>query len=73
MITHSYQYLRSDLTQWDKAKLDLLALDKDAMPREANRIVKQVLAEHQVPVLDEAILREGDEILRAYEKEVTRA
>jgi hypothetical protein len=48
--------------------LDLLALDKDAMPKEANRTIKQVLVEQQVPALDEAILREGNEILKAYKK-----
>ncbi len=67
---HTLKYLRSDLTQWDRSKLNLLALDKDEMPREANRIVKQVLADHEVPTLDEAILCEGDEILKAYENEM---
>ncbi len=70
---HTLKYLRSDLTQWDKAKLALLALDKNDMSKEANRIVKQVLAEHQIPVLDEAIRREGDKILEAYETEVASA
>ncbi|MBW2613436.1 MAG: trimethylamine methyltransferase family protein, partial [Deltaproteobacteria bacterium] len=67
---HTLKYLRSDLTQWDRSKLDLLALDKDEMPREANRIVKQVLADHEVPALEEAILCEGDAILKAYENEM---
>ncbi len=70
---HTLKYLRSDLTQWDQAKLDLLALDKDAMPKAANLVVKKVLEDHQVPNLDAAILREGDEILKTYENEITRS
>jgi len=67
---HTLKYLRSDLTQWDKAKLALLNLDKEAMQREANRVVKQTLAEHQVPALDEALVQEAGKILKAYEEEV---
>lgn len=64
---HTLKYLRSDLTQWDSAKLDLLALEKTAMSQEANRIARQVLDHHQVPSLDEAVLVEGDRIIKAYE------
>jgi len=68
---HTIKYLRSDLTQWDRAKLDLLALEKTDMPREANRIARQILADHQVPALDEAVIREGDRIIKDYEREVS--
>ena len=68
---HTLTYLRSDLTQWDATKLELLALDHDDMAREANRIVKKTLNEHQVPALDEDLIQAGDEIIKAYEKEVS--
>ncbi len=68
---HTLKYLRSDLSQWDPAKLDLLALGKTDMSPKANQIVKQILTDHQVPVLDEAVLREGDKIIKAYEREVS--
>ena len=68
---HTLKYLRSDLTQWDPAKLDLLALGKAEMPLKANLIAKQILADHKVPALDQAVLREGDRIIKAYEKEVS--
>lgn len=70
---HTLKYMRSDLIQWDKTKLAFLDLEKKAMQQEANRVVKQTLAEHRVPTLDEAILRQGDEILKAYEEEVSGA
>jgi len=70
---HTLKYMRSNLTQWNRSKLELLNLEKSEMIRAANRIVKQTLADHEVPVLDEAILRRGDEILKAYEKEVSGA
>jgi trimethylamine--corrinoid protein Co-methyltransferase len=69
---HTLKYLRSDLIQWDRAKLDLLSLEKADMSREANRIVKQIIADHHVPVLDEAVIQEGDRIIKTYEKEVSQ-
>ncbi|MEN8244025.1 MAG: trimethylamine methyltransferase family protein [Thermodesulfobacteriota bacterium] len=68
---HTLKYLRSDLTQWDRTKLALLALDDDHMAQEANRVVRKVLAEHQVPSLDDTLLQAGNEIIKAYEKEVS--
>jgi trimethylamine--corrinoid protein Co-methyltransferase len=68
---HTLKYLRSDLTQWDRAKLDLLALDQEEMAKAANRIAKKVLAEHQVPALDDELVQAGDQIIKAYEKEVS--
>jgi len=69
---HTLKYLRSDLTQWDRAKLDLLGKDNAGMAKEANRIARQIIQDHQVPPLDEAVIREGDLILKAYEKEVSQ-
>jgi trimethylamine--corrinoid protein Co-methyltransferase len=67
---HTLKHMRSNLTQWDRAKLDFLALEKTAMRAEANRIVKQILADHKVPALDDDLVRAGDDIIRAYEKEL---
>lgn len=68
----SRRNMRSDLIQWDRAKLDLLSLEKADMAREANRIVKQIIADHHMPVLDEAVIQEGDSIIKTYEKEVSQ-
>jgi trimethylamine--corrinoid protein Co-methyltransferase len=40
----------------------------DDMAPEANRIARELLAEHRVPPLDKDVKREGDEIIRAMEK-----
>jgi hypothetical protein len=45
-------------------------MKKHEMSRSANRIAKQIIADHCVPTLDEAVIREGDRIIRAYESEV---
>jgi trimethylamine--corrinoid protein Co-methyltransferase len=68
---HTLKYLRSDLTQWDRAKLDLLSLDKEAMSAAANKIVKQTLAGHRVPALEDDLVRAGDEIIKTYEEEMS--
>jgi trimethylamine--corrinoid protein Co-methyltransferase len=67
---HTRKYMRSDLTFWDQAKVDLLEKDPREMMAEAKNIAKALLKDHAVPPLDEGLVREGDEIIRAYEKQV---
>ena len=67
---HTKKYLRSDLTFGDPAKLSLLAKDAADMLAEGRSIAKAHLEDHVVPPLDEGLVREGDEIIRAYEKQV---
>jgi len=68
---HTLKYLRSDLTIWNQEKRDLLTMDNTAMAREANRIARQIIREHQVPSLDGALIQQGYEIIKAYETEMT--
>ena len=63
---HTLKFLRSDLSQWDPRKMAFLALDRQAMSAEANRIARQVLAEHRVPPLDDTLIRAGEEIIESY-------
>lgn len=67
---HTLKYLRSDLTIWNQAKTNLLNMDNAGMAKEANRIARQIIREHQVPSLDGTVIQRGDEIIRAYEKAV---
>jgi trimethylamine--corrinoid protein Co-methyltransferase len=67
---HTKKYLRSDLTFWDPAKLDLLSKDTADLVAESKNIAKALLKDHVVPPLDEDLVRQGDEIIRAYEKQV---
>ena len=45
---HTMKHLRSELAFWEEEKLDLLNMDKQEVPAEANRIVKSILDQHQV-------------------------
>jgi trimethylamine--corrinoid protein Co-methyltransferase len=67
---HTRKYLRSDLTFWDEAKVGLLKKNTADMLAESKSIAKAILKDHVVPPLDEDIIGQGDEIIRAYEKRV---
>jgi trimethylamine--corrinoid protein Co-methyltransferase len=67
---HTKKYLRSDLTFWDPAKLDLLSKDTADLVAESKSIAKAILKDHVVPPLGEGLVRQGDEIIQAYEKQV---
>jgi len=64
---HTIKYLRGDLTFWEKEKLDLLEMDKEEMPAEANKIVKSILDKHQVEPLANDLIEKGDAIIAKYE------
>jgi trimethylamine--corrinoid protein Co-methyltransferase len=68
---HTKKYLRSDLTFMDPTKLDLLSKDTAELVAESKSIAKTLLKEHAPPPPDEALVKEGDEIIRAYEKQVS--
>ncbi len=64
---HTVRYMREELTQWDAEKLEMLALDAADLIGEANRIAERLLKEHRVLPIDDDLVRQGDEIIRAYE------
>ena len=68
MHPHTIKYLRGELTSWDGDKLDLLNMDKEEMPIEANKIVKTILAKHEVEPISEELLEKGDAIIEKYEE-----
>ncbi|MCG6909326.1 MAG: trimethylamine methyltransferase family protein [Deltaproteobacteria bacterium] len=68
---HTLTYLRSDLTQWDQAKLDLLSLDEKEMAEAANKVVRETLADHVVPPLDDGLVKAAEKIIKSYEKEIS--
>ena len=67
MHPHTIKYLRGELTFWERDKLDLLNMDKEEVPAEANRIVKRLLDEHQVEPIADDLIAEGDAIIEKYE------
>jgi trimethylamine--corrinoid protein Co-methyltransferase len=70
LATRHTKYMRDELTLVDKKKLDMLSKDRADLVAEAKEIAKQLLKDHRVLPVDEGIIRQGDEIIRAYEERV---
>jgi trimethylamine--corrinoid protein Co-methyltransferase len=64
---HTRRYMREEVTQWDPEKVELLSSDAATVIAESNSIVEQLLKDHQVLPVDGNLVRQGDEIIRAYE------
>jgi trimethylamine--corrinoid protein Co-methyltransferase len=64
---HTIRYMREEITQWDAGKLAMLSLDAAALIAESTSIVERLLKDHRVLPIDENLIRQGDEIIRAYE------
>jgi trimethylamine--corrinoid protein Co-methyltransferase len=65
---HTRKYLRNELIQVDGDKCEFLAMEKGEQTEKAGELVKKILKEHQVTLLDESIARRGDDIIEAYEQ-----
>ena len=65
---HTAKNMRKALIMWDKERLALLSMEKNALMREAGNIVRRILAEHHVMPMDENVVRKGYEIISAYEE-----
>jgi len=60
--------MREETAQWDADKLKMLSADAATLASESKKIVEQLLKEHQVQPIDADLIRQGDEIIRAYEE-----
>jgi len=67
MHPHTLKYLRGELSYWEREKLDLLEMDKQELPAEANKIVKSILDKHQVEPIANDLIEKGDAIIKKYE------
>jgi len=65
---HTLRNFRSELSFWDPKKLEWEASYSSKMVPEAKRIAKQLLKEHKVPALDKTVLKQGDDLIRNFEK-----
>jgi len=65
---HTAKNMRRALIMWERGKLALLSMERGALIREAGKVVRRLLTEHQVLPMDEKIVRKGYEIIRAYEE-----
>jgi len=64
---HTMKHFRNELTFWDRDKLDLLNMNKEELPAEANKIVKSLLDKHQVEPIANDLVEKGDAIIKKYE------
>lgn len=64
---HTLKYLRGELSYWEREKLELLEMDKQELPAEANKIVKSILDKHQVEPIANDLIEKGDAIIKKYE------
>ena len=68
---HTLEHLRGELACWEREKLDLLSMDQEELPAEANRIVRSLLDKHQVEPIADDLIEKGDAIITKYEDRVT--
>jgi trimethylamine:corrinoid methyltransferase-like protein len=64
---HTTRYMREETTQWDADKLKMLSADAATLASESRKIVEQLLKEHRIQPIDANLIRQGNEIIRAYE------
>jgi trimethylamine--corrinoid protein Co-methyltransferase len=67
---HTTRYMREETTQWSADKLKMLSADAATLTSESKKIVEQLMKEHQVQPIDADLIRQGDEIIRAYEEKL---
>jgi trimethylamine--corrinoid protein Co-methyltransferase len=65
---HTIRYMREEVTQWDQRKVKMLSTDPATMCKEFRAIANQLLEDHKVLPIDEDLVRQGDEIIQAYER-----
>ena len=73
MHPHTLKNLRSELITWDKEKYAFLTPEKDEQNKEAGKIIKRILKEHQVLPLDESVIKAGYDLINTYEKKYAQS
>jgi trimethylamine:corrinoid methyltransferase-like protein len=71
MHPHTLRYLRGELSYWERDKLDLLEMPEQELPAEANRIVRSLMAQHQVDPIPDDLVQKGDALISQYEDVVS--
>ena len=65
---HTLKNFKKELNFWDPKKLEWEATYSNRMVPEAKRVAKQLLKEHEVTPIDKIALKQGDELIRSFEK-----
>jgi trimethylamine:corrinoid methyltransferase-like protein len=64
---HTRRFMREEITQSNADKIEMLTSDTATVIAKSNSLVEQLMKDHQVLAIDEDLIRQGDEIIRAYE------
>jgi trimethylamine--corrinoid protein Co-methyltransferase len=67
---HTAMNFRKELFFFNKKRDHWWAMQSDRMVPEAKEIAKKLLREHKVPEIDKSIVKEGDELIKKYEKRI---
>lgn len=65
---HTSRHFRKELHFWDESKLAWEKTLSDAMVPEAKEVAYKLLREHKVPAMDASVVRQGDQIIKEYER-----
>jgi trimethylamine:corrinoid methyltransferase-like protein len=65
---HAVRNFKKELYFRDKKKLEWQASMSNRMVPEAREIIRKLLKAHTVPKLDKDIVKQGDQLLKEYEK-----
>ena len=65
---HTLRNFKKELNFWDPKKLERETTFSNKMVPEAKSIAKQLLKEHQVAPIDKTALKQGEELIRDFEK-----
>jgi trimethylamine--corrinoid protein Co-methyltransferase len=67
---HTSRNFKKELFFPDKRKLGWEMTRSTKMVKDAKKEVKRILKEHSVPEIDKGIIKEGDALIKSYEKEI---
>ena len=69
---HTARNFRTEPRMRDKSRRHWMATLSTSMAPELREIAKRTLKEHQVPALDKDIIKQGDQIVRDYERSLSQ-
>ena len=69
---HTAMNFRKELFFFNKKRDHWWATQSDRMVPEAKEIAKKLLREHKVPEIDKSIVKQGNELIKKYERETIR-
>ncbi len=67
---HTVRNFKKELHFWDPKRLEWEATLSSKMVPEAKAVAKRLLKEHTVEMIDKSVIKQGDEVIRSFEKTI---